>query len=726
MRLRNVHEMLEDGSRGYYRHLVVIEGEYKPFLFEIINEYLKVNKKPLVGYYFHPWIVGSKERLSIIKSKFNYVKDIDYSSSEMYLGETFDVALIDAVDDFRPSYIARAVETVRGGGIAVIFSDDIEHEKLYKSTIVRDGKSFNFFEERFRRKLEDHRGIVYYHNGDVTLRPFSSSETSRPKRTKDGRFPILSRLCATDDQVKVLDEVDFLLEEGKKLLAVTAARGRGKSASVGLSLSLLLSLSKYPVVIAVTSPTYWSGKEIMSFAEAGLRQLKKKFRAVRSKDGKLMALEAGESRIRWLPPELARDSHGDIIVIDEAAALGKEYLDYVLRRWNKVVIVSTIQGYEGSGKIFLKFLEQFQGKHDLQRLRLDSPIRYAKGDPVERFLYDTMLLDVDNEGSIFLNRIEEIKVQDIFQSEESLRKIYGILVTAHYRNSPDDLMMLGDASFQRLFEAKDGAGVVQIVEEGGLEKSKVEAISRGEENQGHLIPQRLIKYLRASSIGHMKGWRVMRIAVTPHLQDRGVGTALLSHIEAVALKEGVDWLGSSFLSTPKVLNFWIRNGYTPVHLATKKNEGLGGYSVIVIRPLSERSKELVQELSTLLKDKLLRTSHQVYFNLDPIVIVKLLKATPKIPHSVRFNPILVERLRAYLEGIIPYNSVADAVHTLAEIYFKELSFDVDDLTLSCLVSRTLQGKSWYHAGLALGLKSSEVEDKLREAVSRILNGYSLT
>jgi len=122
----------------------------------------------------------------------------------------------------------------------------------------------------------------------------------------------------TDDQVKVVDEADLVLEEGRKLLAVTASRGRGKSASVGLALSALIGETKYPISVVVTSPSYWSGREVMRFSEVGLRALGRRYKKVESKEGKLMALEVGESRIRWLPPDLSRDADGDFIVVDEA------------------------------------------------------------------------------------------------------------------------------------------------------------------------------------------------------------------------------------------------------------------------------------------------------------------------------------------------------------------------------------------------------------------------
>ncbi|BBL46245.1 tRNA(Met) cytidine acetyltransferase TmcA [Metallosphaera sedula] len=721
----DIQEIFRDAVSGNYRNLVVIEGDYREPLLEFIHEYLKVERNPSTGYYFHPWAQGSKERLNWIRSVLTTVTDIDYSSSERYLGSTFDLSIIDAVDDFRPSYAARAVETVRGGGLIILYTNRLEEGKLYRDTLTRDGKVNNLFEERFRHKLLSHRGILYWNDGELIVRPYSSSEVSKPKRSRKGKYPELAKLCKTDDQVKVLDEIDFLLEEGKKLLVVTAPRGRGKSASVGLALPLLISQSKYPLSIVVTSPTYWSGAEIMRFSEMSLKALHKRFRKVISRDGKILSLEIGESRIRWLPPELARDQHGDILVVDEAAALGKEFADYVLRRWDKVALVTTVHGYEGSGKIFLKIFDSYDGEHDVQRLKLDFPVRYGKGDPVERFLNDAFLLNADATEGEDLNKVAEVDVRSLFEDEERLASVYGILVTAHYRNTPDDLMMLGDMAFQRLFVAENNAGVAQVVEEGGLSQEAIKSIAQGEENLGHLIPHRLVKYWRLFEFGELRGWRVMRIAVAPALQGRGIGSKLLREIEIKGEGEGIDWIGSSFLASYNVIKFWAKNGYIPVHVSTKKNESLGGYSVIVVKPFSSAAKEMSSRVSLLLKDKLLRTSHQVYFNLDPRILAILLKLTPPAS-NVTISDLYVKKLRAYLEGLLPYNSVAEAVHLLGEKYFKELRFDVDDVSLATLISRTFQGKSWYHAGVSLGLTSSQVEQRLKDTIALILEKYQLS
>ncbi|AEE93424.1 ATPase of unknown function [Acidianus hospitalis W1] len=725
MKFNNLLQDFYDAKIGYYRHLAIILGKnYLDNAIELIKTYLQVNNNPKIAYAFHPWVNGSKDRLSTLKEAImtNEIVDIDYSSSEKYLGESFDLTILDAVDDFRPNYISRLVDLTRGGGLVIIYSDDISDiNKLYKFSLTRNGIVKNLFENRFIKMAINSRGIILVNDNDIKFKPFSSSEVSKPhKKSYDKTIPkSLYDLCLTDDQVKLIREFDFVLEKGKRILIVTAPRGRGKSAGVGLALSFYVkrTLSK-PTNVIITSPSYYSSQAIIQFLEEGLRALKIRYKKKISKEGKIMKISAGEVNIKWTSPDLAKDENGDLIIVDEAAALGIENLEYIRNSWDKIVFISTIQGYEGSGKAFMKYINSLDNS---QIVKLDYPIRYAKGDPVEKFIYNVMLLDAEPEVYRNNTQFMEITQEDLFSNEELLRQIYGILVSAHYRNSPDDLMFLGDMAFQRIFTIGYNA-VAEIVEEGELDETTEDHILNGEENEGNLIPHRIIKYMRIRNFGKLKGWRIMRIAVTPELQNQGLGTKLLSNVEKIALKNNIDWIGSSFVADYKVLNFWIKNGFKPVYLASRKNEGLGGYSVIVMKALTERAEKFLVELGKLLKDKILRTSHQVYFNVNPRILAKIL-TNIEFKKEIEIDDTYIGKIYAYLNGKIPYNSASEAIHAIAEKYFYDLSFKLDEEEVSAIIARTFQGKSWSHSAKMLSVNNQEAENLLRRGIEKIVKKY---
>ncbi|MBB5254551.1 tRNA(Met) cytidine acetyltransferase TmcA [Sulfurisphaera ohwakuensis] len=713
----------------YYRHLLFVEGNnFLNSTLGFLNSFLEINKKPRIAYAFHPWVDKAKERFDFFKQIGLPMTDIDYSSSEKFLGETFDLVIMDAVDDFRPNYISRLTDMARGGGLIVIYTNDIYKDKLYRNSLIRDGVVDNFFEDRFMRKIRSYQGIIYVK--DEKLVNFKSVNVNELKKSSlkipsNPSIPVkLHNLCLSEDQNKALEESLFILhDDRKRILAVTAPRGRGKSAAIGLFLSYVISLKhKEPTVIVITSPSYYSSSEIFRFLITGLKSLGIKYTVTRSRDGKIMRISAGEVIVRWLAPDLAKDYDGYLIVVDEAAALGIETLEYIIRKWNKTILITTIHGYEGSGKAFLKYLLLIKQKYLFKHVTLDFPIRYSKGDPIERFIYDVMLLDAEPKIKQLNNSIEEVNREELFKNDGRLRQIYGILVSAHYRNSPDDLMLLGDLHFQKLYSLSD-VSLAQVIFEGGLSEERISSILKGESNLGHLIPHRIIKYERLKEFGKLKGWRIIRIAVLPELQGKGLGSKLLSHIRGDAISNNLDWLGSSFILDTRVLNFWVKNGFTPIYLASRKNEGLNGYSVIVVYPISDKAKELANVLSFNLKRKIINTAHQVYFNVSPLSLAKLLDSINAFKKIDDLRSQDIDKINAYLEGILPYNSVADSIGLLTEKYFWEMPIKLDLLEEAVLVGRVLQGKSWSHISYNIEKSPRETEEILRNAVNKLMKAF---
>ena len=723
-----LEEELERGKRDYYRLFVLINSlRWRYFLLNFLSEFIKRRDKGSlsIGYAFHPWIEGAKDRIQDLKSSLNInsVIDIDYSRYTKYLGATFDIMILDAVDDFRPNYISALSDSVRGGGVIVLYSDNIENNKVFKNSLIKDGKVDNFFEERFLRLAKNHEGVLVIDEKGESFKPLTQ-KVQRPVRSIPEAPHVdrrLHELCQSKDQNKALEEMRFIMEgEDKRILAITAPRGRGKSSVTGLFLSFLVSERKFDNII-VTSPTYLSAQEIFSFLAKGLDTLGLRYKLTRSKDGKILSVASKEVIVKWLAPDLAKDYEGDLIIVDEAAALGLETVNYITSRWKKVVLVSTIHGYEGSGKAFLKYLNFLREKVKFKHITLTFPIRYAQGDPVERFLYDVMLLDAEPKPrKVNEAKVTELDKQSLFKNEGLLRHYYGILVSAHYRNSPDDLMILGDLHYERIF-AMGEIGIAQVVEEGRLSKSEINTILNGGQSSGNLIPQRLIKYERVYEFGFTKGWRVIRIAIHPDYQGKGYGSALLSEIVRIAREEGLDWVGSSFTSDVKVLSFWIKNGFIPIYLSTRKNEGLNGYSIIVIKPLTDTAKRLSLHASELLREKVLRTAHQVYFNVNPLILANILRVLPKRFEKVEIPVEYKSKLEAYLSGYLPYNAVADAAHYVVSKYFStaEDAF-LNKTEEAVLIARTIQGKSWYHTSLYLDIKPRIAEEIMRGAIQKIL------
>lgn len=734
-----LEDNIKDGNERYYRNLIFIQDkDYLLHVKEVLELYLKINLNPYVAYAFHPWVTGSKDRLNEIRKIVNLV-DIDYSSSERYLGSTFDIVILDLVDNFEPNYIGRLIDLVKGGGIVILYTDNLKEHKLFRNSITRNGYIRDVYEERFLRKLKEHEGIFLIINSDYYANPFRGKLEDRPSPLLPKRplMPLeLHKLCMSRDQNKILDSFYLLRQGAKKVLVITSARGRGKSAVTGLGIAGLIHKygdKRRRMKIVVTSPSSTGISQLMLFLKKGMDALSIPYKTKDSIYGYPLEIEGYNFKVYYEVPEATLDDEGDILVVDEAASIGVGYIDSALKTWKRVVLVTTVHGYEGSGKAFLRYLRRIlqNRKFTVTWQEMAKPLRYAEGDPVEKWLYDTLLLDAEPEEppkDISHLIFETVRQEELFSDDRKLRQIYGILVTAHYRNNPNDLMIMADGVHHKVMTLSTFddryVGVVQIAEEGNLDEGMIDLALKGGTFDGDLIPDRLIKHSRLREFGRMKGWRIVRIAVMQELQNMGLGSTILKMVLERARDEKIDWVGSAFMGDMRVLNFWIKNGFVPVHVSPRKNEKLGDYPVVVMRPISDTAKKAIYIAAYILKEKILNTIHDIYFSMDPEV-TRLIFNGIKVHKEVKINKIYVDKALAYIQGVSPYESSADGIHMLTLKYFwdakREWALSPEQEII--LIAKVLQGRPWRFTSLTLNHNRTTVNELLFEAVSEILFKY---
>lgn len=734
---------IEDGIRRNYRNLVYIEKKnYIDDLLNVLDLYYSINSNnTITAYAFHPWATGAKERLEIIRTHVKgYLEDIDYSSADKYLGKSYDVVILDLVDNFEPNSIGRLVDLAKGGGLVVLYTDDITSSKILKNSIMKNGLARNSYERRFIRKLYEHKAIFVSRENEYYAKRFDEN-LENITITYNSKYEFLNKLheiCKSNDQHKVLDKFLILNRGGKRVIVITAGRGRGKSAVTGLGLAELIYLYKKngkDFKAVISSPTILNVQQLMEFLRLGLNALGiTNYRVIYDRQGYIKKVFSNDFKVYYSPPENAVEEEGNLLVIDEAAAVGISYIEKALRRWRKVVLVTTVYGYEGSGRSFLKYLrELLQSKRsNITWIEMEEPIRYAKGDPIEKWLYDALVLDAEAElenREITMVSFEEVDIDKLFDDDKALRQLYGILVAAHYRNNPNDLMILGDAVHHKLYALKDMNeniyfAVAQISEEGDLSDNMINIALKGGTFDGDLIPDRLLKHSRLIDFGKLKGWRVVRIAVIPELQDKGYGSQLLQEIIENARNKGIDWVGASFMADPKVLKFWLKNGFTVIHISPRRSEKYGDFPVIVAYPISDGAKKAIQLASFLLKEKLLLTLHDTYFNLEP-ELARLMLSSISAHKEISVNSAFLDKISAFLQGVSPYESTADAIHLLTLKYFwdSKRSWTLDPLEENALIAKTLQGKPWSNAAAILGVNTVTLNEVIYKAVQKMAKNY---
>src|SRR5690349_12217153 len=130
---------------------------------------------------------------------------------------------------------------------------------------------------------------------------------------------------------------------------------------------------------------------------------------------------SGREDVRLMPLQYIQpqDAHvlgqAELVVIDEAAAIPLPMVKKLIGPY-LVFMASTIHGYEGTGRsLSLKLIQQLReqssgiggnstskptdnsavGGRTLREIKLEEPIRYARNDPIEKWLNKVLCLDAN-------------------------------------------------------------------------------------------------------------------------------------------------------------------------------------------------------------------------------------------------------------------------------------------------------------------------------------------
>lgn len=780
--LRRVGKILKTAIPARHRTLLVLSGS-DPIrvgastaraLLYYERVYRRVaGRRPLeILYVFHDEFDDARLRKEIVKRT---VKEkgamltqttARYEESEKYLGTTFQGLVLDLTNDLKPNDVGRLVGIVEGGGFIVIqapnWSSWDKALTLFKKNLLVPGfeEPRHVFIKWFKDKLLKHKNILVYDvDGNRVLYWDLLEVPPRPKEKivipDKTLFPKeLYKLALTNDQVTVIKHMEWFYEKPgrgrKKVLVVTADRGRGKSCAVGIGLIGLakeLGKVKHRVRILVTAPNLTNVQSLMELALRAAEKLGLNPKAV-TRGGKILEIQGKGFSLEYWEPAVIPRLQADIVAVDEASGIHVPLLHKIWESHRRIVFAATIHGYEGAGRGFnVRFLKRVQEDPNtiLRHIDMDEPIRYSKDDPIERWLFDVLLLDaepakldkVDLED-IREGRLEYLRLDPRYlfseEGEETLRQLFGIYILAHYRNEPDDLGMLADAPHHsiRAVRTERGKKIVaaaQVAEEGGLDEEMIDLLLRGEKTPGNIIPDRMLKHARIKEFGRMKGWRIVRIATHPEVQGRGIGSKLLEYLYSESVERGYDWLGSGFGVNKQLLNFWLKNGFKALHLSPDRNPVSGEYTTLVMRPITKRAEEAILHALREFKYKLLHSLYDTYKDLETDVAIMMLKQEPeaiKRGYRPRLSKIQLDRLWIYNWGPMTYEAATDLINMLAQAYWIQESEARPRLSYTeeyILVAKVLQGKSWETVAEELNWHPHKVMVALKDIMRKMSKHY---
>ncbi|ODQ68123.1 DUF699-domain-containing protein [Nadsonia fulvescens var. elongata DSM 6958] len=403
----------------------------------------------------------------------------------------------------------------------------------------------------------------------------------------------LVELSKTVDQAKaVLTFVDAIAEKTlRSTVTLTAGRGRGKSAALGISIAAAVAHGYSNIFI--TSPSPENLKTLFEFIFKGFDALgydeHLDYDIIQSNNPafnkaivRVNIFRGHRQTIQYIQPSDANVlGQAELVVIDEAAAIPLPIVKKLLGNY-LVFMASTINGYEGTGRsLSLKLIQQLRdqasGKasntsgssinragnsavetgdvsgRTLREIVLEEPIRYAPGDPVEKWLNKLLCLDATiSKNSKFATKgcphpsqcnLFYVNRDTLFSyhpvSEAFLHKMMALYVASHYKNTPNDLQLLSDAPAHQLYvllppidendaRLPEPLCVVQVALEGEISKQSVRnSLSRGVRAGGDLIPWLVSQQFQDEEFAGLSGARVVRIATNPDYMSMGYGSRSL-------------------------------------------------------------------------------------------------------------------------------------------------------------------------------------------------------
>lgn len=416
--------------------------------------------------------------------------------------------------------------------------------------------------------------------------------------------------CRTLDQGKALLKFIEAISEKtlRSTVIMTAARGRGKSAALGLAMATAVGFGYSNIFVTAPSPE--NLKTLFEFIFKGFDALEYQehmdYEIIQSTNPdfnkaivRVNIFREHRQTIQYIHPT---DSHklgqAELVCIDEAAAIPLPLVKSLLGPY-LVFMSSTINGYEGTGRsLSLKLVQQLRQQSStfggnssevqktitmtkksdgvlstsgrvLHEVVLNESIRYANGDPVERWLYDLLCLDATNVSRIssgcplpeacdlyYINRDTLFSYHKA--SEAFLHRVMALYVSSHYKNTPNDLQLLSDAPAHHVFallgpvdpnqtSLPEVLCILQVCLEGEISKASImSSLSRGKRASGDLIPWTISQQFQDHDFPGLSGARVVRIATHPDYQSMGYGSRALSLLkqyykgEVVSLSETVD------------------------------------------------------------------------------------------------------------------------------------------------------------------------------------------
>ncbi len=633
------------------------------------------------------------------------------------LGREIDVLVYDSLGGFDPDSFGAATGALRGGGLLLLLTPPLADWPRLPDPQARRIAVEPFsppeISGRFLARLA--RVLASPEKGVSTLFSCEKNKSHSPAFPADPFFVAAKKgtdpfsVCRTLDQAEAVTAILRTAHgRARRPLVIVADRGRGKTAALGIAAGRLLA--EGGLRILVTAPRRAAVEPLFHHAGNWLTGAR-----VHPDH-----IEHGTSELRVRPPDALRQGRepAGLLLVDEAAGIPAPLLEGLLLAYPRLVFATTVHGYEGTGRGFeVRFLRYLQRlTPDYRRIELRTPIRWAPEDPLEALVARALLLDARpatdrdlaeaNPGTCTHVRLDR---DELAGDEASLSALFGLLVLAHYQTRPLDLRHLLDGpniEVHVLRHRDQIAATALVAREGGFSQELGRDIYEGRRRpRGHLLPQTLSAHAGLEEAPRL-GWaRILRIAVHPAAQGRGLGRRLVERIQDQARADGLDLVGSSFGATADLLVFWRRCGLAPVHLGSSRNAASGAHAAVVLRPLSAAGLALAGRAGERFGRRFPGLLAGPFRDLEPAIAALLLAAATPEPDRRDAEPDWGE-LTSFAYAQRSFEAAFASLRALAAGYLGPALREgrVGEAQALPLIARVMQYRDWPEVADLMGVK----------------------
>lgn len=639
------------------------------------------------------------------------------------LGQTYDVVVFNGRSGFDVDALGAVSGTIRGGGQLCLLMPPFAHWSTFADPVRTRFTAFGYSEtdikprwfSHLQRSIAESTGVLMLDQTGVVR-----GRLPRLQREPETDTELNDADCVTSDQVDAVEAViRAATGQRRKPAILISDRGRGKSAALGIAAARLLRQGRGRIV--VTGPQRETVTTLLDHAARLLPE------ARRSKN----RLRWCNSSIEFLAPDRISDRTADdtMVMIDEAAAIPLPLLTAVVKNSSRLALATTVHGYEGTGRGFeLRFgpllSSQMRGE---RRVTLITPVRWAAGDPLERFIFRALMLDagattsadrpIDPTHGFHTERLDR---HALVQNRNRLDQLFGLLVASHYRTRPSDLRYLLDAPGVSVYGVCCQSAIVGaalVVREGGLAADLARDVIRGRRRpRGHLLPVSIGTHLGIETAPQLTYQRIVRIAVRPELRRQGLGSRLINCIAKDAHQTGHDCLGVSFAADLELVDFWSKAAMQPIRLGVTQGKSSGANALLMLTGLTTAGEYLTRRAAHLFSRRLPDQLADPLRKADPSLVLCLLnkglKAKSPDPDELLTASAFAAGQRGYAE------CVAELVTVSYHLLTDQLAGPQDKTGALCLVLKVLQKRSWADCAAVLGLAGrNDVTALLQRTIS---------